>query len=647
MQSPATHENHRPRHAIITASLCAALIASACANAPHYELDSVEEELRAKGAPAPDYTQSELEALAASPEVQAALTPFHASPAADQALYVTMSDGVRIAVSLYYPEGLDPTNASAPAVYIETWYTRGGEAPGQAVELYRAAGFVVAIADPRGFGASFGSFDGTLTSKPRRDQKEMIAWLAAQPWSNGKVAAAGLSVSAMQAEAMADSGAPALKAAIIRETEFDQYAENLFPGGIPNPRMHGLITDVLGWMRGGACAEDLAACAELGFGPVDEDTDLRLLQSAIQEHQSSLDPQAAVDIVYRDDTAGSGTFAGASPAGNVAALQRAALPARVTASWMDGATAQGALARFNALPGVPMEVVIGATTHLGGLHADPFEREAFTVARPSPVEQFSGDVDFAQRVLGGQPIGRSIRYYVLGADAWKTTSAWPPAGVTARTLQLSRARLSAHAHGRTREQSYRVDPTTASGGSFDRWASQQNFPIYYGDRRLAPGQRLSFDADPVKTDMELAGAAELCLAFRSDQRDGLLVAYLEDVAPDGRVTYLTEGQLRLLHRKTASGGCDPAPGTERSYSRADSAAVTPGELMHVELSLLPVAARVRRGHHLRLSLSGADQGTFPMLTEVPATWSVAYGGRNGSTLRVPLKRWSRDHAASR
>jgi predicted acyl esterase len=84
-----------------------------------------------------------------------------------------------------------------------------------------------------------------------------------------------------------------------------------------------------------------------------------------------------------------------------------------------------------------------------------------------------------------------------------------------------------------------------------------------------------------------------------------------------------------------------------TLSRADSAAVTPGELMHVELSLLPVAARVRRGHHLRLSLAGADQGTFPMLTAVPATWSVAYGGRNGSTLRVPLKRWSHDADASR
>jgi putative CocE/NonD family hydrolase len=146
--------------------------------------------------------------------------------------------------------------------------------------------------------------------------------------------------------------------------------------------------------------------------------------------------------------------------------------------------------------------------------------------------------------------------------------------------------------------------------------------------------------------MELVGAAELCLAFRSDQADGLVLAYLEDVAPDGRVTYLTEGHLRLLHRKTASGSCDPAPGTERSFERADSAAVTPGELMHVELTLLPVAARIGKGHKVRLSLAGADAGTFPMLTETPATWSVAYGGRSGSTLSLPLRRWSHGDDAS-
>ena len=37
------------------------------------------------------------------------------------------------------------------------------------------------------------------------------------------------------------------------------------------------------------------------------------------------------------------------------------------------------------------------------------------------------------------------------------------------------------------------------------------------------------------------------LQLSSTKPDGALHVYLEDVAPDGRVTYLTEGVLRLVH----------------------------------------------------------------------------------------------------
>jgi putative CocE/NonD family hydrolase len=221
-------------------------------------------------------------------------------------------------------------------------------------------------------------------------------------------------------------------------------------------------------------------------------------------------------------------------------------------------------------------------------------------------------------------------------------------------MHLTRTALVPRLGGERGERGYRVDPTTSSG-TFTRWAAQTGAPVYYGDQRFAPGRRLTFDAEPVTRDTEIVGAAELCLVMRSDQTDGIVLAYLEDVAPDGRVTYLTEGQLRLLHRKTSGGACDPAPGTARTFARADAASVTPGELMRIELPLLPTAAVIRKGHRLRLALAGADAGprrpfefggpgvdTFPMLTDVPATWSVSYGGLRGSSLIVPTRPWSKD-----
>jgi len=128
---------------------------------------------------------------------------------------------------------------------------------------------------------------------------------------------------------------------------------------------------------------------------------------------------------------------------------------------------------------------------------------------------------------------------------------------------------------------------------------------------------------------------------RTDQTDGLVIAYLEDVAPDGRVTYLTEGELRLLHRKTEGRPCDPAPGTKRSFARPDGAPVEPGALMTIELPFLETAALIRSGHRLRLSLAGADQANFPTLTgDKLAHWSLAYGGDTGSKLTLPFKPWS-------
>jgi predicted acyl esterase len=64
--------------------------------------------------------------------------------------------------------------------------------------------------------------------------------------------------------------------------------------------------------------------------------------------------------------------------------------------------------------------------------------------------------------------------------------------------------------------------------------------------------------------------------------------------------------------------------------------------MHVELPFLPTAALIRQGHRLRLSLAGADAGTFPPLPAAAAatTWNVAYGSADASRVFLPLRRWS-------
>ncbi|HET8933679.1 MAG TPA: CocE/NonD family hydrolase [Polyangiales bacterium] len=109
----------------------------------------------------------------------------------------------------------------------------------------------------------YSEYESSYLTQAQRDD-EILAWIAEQSWSNGQVATIGASVSAMLAEAVLASGAPSLQAGIVRATEWDQYSQNLFPGGVPNPRMQELVTHVLMDMRGEPCLRDMSTCEMYG-----------------------------------------------------------------------------------------------------------------------------------------------------------------------------------------------------------------------------------------------------------------------------------------------------------------------------------------------------------------------------------------------
>jgi predicted acyl esterase len=77
-------------------------------------------------------------------------------------------------------------------------------------------------------------------------------------------------------------------------------------------------------------------------------------------------------------------------------------------------------------------------------------------------------------------------------------------------------------------------------------------------------------------DLHVAGFPVISLRLATSGSDGAIYAYLQDVAPDGTVTYLTEGCLRFLHRAT-TGPAEPTRlGVPRSFAQADRLAVEPG-----------------------------------------------------------------------
>jgi uncharacterized protein len=163
--------------------------------------------------------------------------------------YLTMRDGVRIALTLCLPaERAD--GAQLPTILNQTRYFRsmelrrpfrtllGGKAlhhiPSTARSRKRfvAAGYAWVDVDVRGTGASYGSRVSEWSPDEVRDGAEIVDWIVRQPWSNGRVGALGSSYSGAAAEFLLANAHPAVRAVAPRFALFDAYPDIAFPGGI-------------------------------------------------------------------------------------------------------------------------------------------------------------------------------------------------------------------------------------------------------------------------------------------------------------------------------------------------------------------------------------------------------------------------------
>ena len=149
-------------------------------------------------------------------------------------MYLTMSDGVRIAVDVAVPND-HPSGVQLPTIIELTryWRRREAELP-YTVRRALQRGFAWVAIDERGTGSSFGEWPAPLTDRALQDGREIIDWIVSQPWSNGRVGATGVSYPGMAAQQLAAYGHPALRAIVPMSDTYDQYEDLIFPGGVFN-----------------------------------------------------------------------------------------------------------------------------------------------------------------------------------------------------------------------------------------------------------------------------------------------------------------------------------------------------------------------------------------------------------------------------
>jgi putative CocE/NonD family hydrolase len=591
-----------------------------------------------------------------------------------RSLYVRMHDGVEIAVSVYLPRALKP-NERVPVLMRTTRYWREPEKSwmlkmllglrlvrshlfvDQQVKYFNERRFAVLLVDARGSGASGGHRALEFSPAEVADMGEVAAWAAVQSWSSGHVGTFGISYEGNTAELAAVPNQAAIRAVMPLYDTFDNSENEGERGVALRSLLHEWSDEVAALDRDDVCgALDVKGwrCWIVrhmvpGVRPVDGDIHRKHLKVLLQQHNNPHYIDAIDKLEFYDDTltteAGTFSLGDISPSGLRAKIEASKVPMMVWEGWLDGSDSDGTLIRYQTFSN-PQAAVIGPLSHGGEFNIDPFAPKHKPPV-PTTEEQFRMEADFFDQALRNgtsEPIESSIRYYTMGEGKWHTTKIWPPAGVSMERLYfadhsvLNRAApLATNA-----SDSYTVD-FTASTGKRTRWHTGfGGGDVVYSDRADQDRKLLVYTSAPLDDNVEISGSPILTLEISSTTSDGAIHAYLEDVSPEGRVTYLDEGIFRVIDRKEVDPTSLPYEplGPAHSFLRKDAEPLVTGQPTRIRFSLYATSILIRKGHRIRVSLAGADADVYQRYpAEGTPTWTVYREAQRASFVELPVKRF--------
>lgn len=570
---------------------------------------------------------------AAAPPYKGYTEPLY-KEAVIQSLYLTMRDGVKIAADVVLPKGL-PAGARIPAIVEQTryWRARKGQKPNSYQQFFASHGYAVVWVDVRGTGASTGIWSMPWARDEIKDGGEVVDWIIRQPWSNGKVGAMGNSYGGNSAMLITVPNHPALKAVIPRHYEFDEYTDVPFPGGIFNNWM------VKAWNEGNHQLD-----LNPGARPVDADADESALGEAIKSHAKNIELYSAAGrVTYRDDRPFSDfSIDDFSVHSYGREIERSGVAINSWGGWFDAGTADAVITSFMTLKN-PQRAIVGAWNHGGSQNASPYLSKASEGVRRQLEWLRFFDYYLKGIETGVMPLKRSLLYYTMGEEKWKETKTWPIAGSTSVRWYMTEDHALAQSAptASTGSDNYTVD-FEATTGEKNRWLTQLGGTVVYPDRAAEDRRLLTYTSSPLVEDTEITGYPVINLYVASTATDGAFFVYLEDVDESGKVTYLTEGELRALHRKVSKEQPPHWMGVPfHTFKRKDGMPLVPGQVAELKFGLLPTSVLIRKGHRLRIAIAGHDKSVFARIpAEGTPVITVERNKRHASFIELPVIRRS-------
>lgn len=501
-------------------------------------------------------------------------------------LRVPMRDGVRLGCDLHRParSGKAIPGKYPSIVYEVTPYAAATPIYLEQGEWLAARGYAAITCTVRGSGRSGGTFPQPNQPAEQTDAYDLVEWVAAQPWSTGRVGQTGESYGGMMTYRAAASGAPHLVAAVPQQAPNDLYLDDVYPGGVPAAQLTHQWWPVI------------ASVASLGrIDPT------RLF--AVQRRHPTRDAfwqQIAIDSV----------------------LDRVDVPILALAGWNDPLFRDGATRNFERLVARrgtdDTYLISGPWTH-GGVFAWPSCRVIGAacgggdlVPRGALLAWFDHWV--AQRPGAPLPTATVTSYQGpkgIGAGWRERSTVFPPA----------ETQTFAFAQDGSLRAEVPAGTSAPGGGAVADGvgpAGERSWTADPSDGIVRAAPTVTFTTPPLPV-TDLAGRPKLTVQLRSSRPDAYLLAELRWIRPDGTAKRISEAWLRASHGDSHE---TPTP-------------LVAGQRTPLELELEPLDLRLPAGSRLELRIGSGSALLVKALSR--RTVSIATGD-GGSTLELPIAR---------
>lgn len=559
---------------------------------------------------------------------------------------IPMRDGIILRADLYRPADADQPGNAVPGIVTRTPYDKEQSGAGVVAVMPNAVklaerGYAVVVCDCRGRYASEGDFKPFHQEGP--DGYDTLEWVAAQPWCDGNTAIYGPSYVGATTLLAARERPPSLRCAIPIITADDYFDGWTYQGGAFQLGFVGL------WGSGLAATGYLQQNHSRPIDAAEELTDavmgnsFRLLGSRPLNTINGISQEGVADYWHewlghetRDEYWESVRHS--------ADYSRFETPMLHIGGWFDifGIGTVRNFRGMSATGDAEQHLIMGPWAHTD--YARWLGEMEFGPTGAAAGANVIADINvFLDRHLKGRDreLPR-VRWFLMGANEWRTADSWPPPNAEQRTWYLGSdggGNLN-YGDGRLTEtcpqEDHRWDeymtsgyrPVITNGGSTLQVAINMPGPQ---DQTRAESRDdvLCYTTEALTEPLDVAGPVEADIWLSSDHPDTDITAKLVDVHPDGKPVSLVDGIMRARFRE----------GFDREVL------IEPGEVVKVTVDLASLGHRFDLGHRIRLEVSSTnyprfmansnDGGSVNSATEMQtAVNQIRRGGEYPSALRM-------------